>query len=284
MSNRVLGWLALATVTAACGGDALPPAPTATTDSVAVARILATAPLGGSTRPSSVAATPADSASKAAPLSPTAFRHEKHRGLVCQRCHPAVPGHARHTNVACTSCHPAVPVTGPAPGPAECGGCHHAAVQGRACTSCHDPTARGTLALQRSWDLSVWGAPRLRDVKFDHRWHEARPCGACHTDRPSLVSTRACASCHEHHEGRADCRICHVAPPVGVHTLAAHQGCAGQGCHRDPPVRKATLSRDECLLCHADRERHQPGRACAQCHMPQAAARAPPAGREPTSP
>lgn len=281
MSSRALVWLLLATIAVGCGEDAPPPAPAAGADSVAVARILSTAPLGATkqTPPADAGATAAAAAREVA-LSPTSFRHEKHRGLVCQRCHRAIPGHASHSDVACTSCHAPVPVTGPPPGPAECGACHHAAVQHRACTSCHDPKSRGALPLQLSWKLSVWRSPRERDVDFDHGWHTARPCGACHRDPPGLVATRACASCHEHHEGKADCRLCHRTPPAGVHTVAAHQGCAARGCHQDPPVTRATVSRDECLLCHPDRERHQPGRDCAQCHMPQAVAGVRPSGGE----
>lgn len=299
MATRVPWWLTLAVAAGACGG---PPRPAAKTvsDSVATADSLRAAgssaataapTAAGTASPTTAAADSAAGARAAAQavavaLPPNAFRHEKHRALKCQRCHTNVPGHETHDTIACTSCHAPVPVTGPAPTPDQCGACHHASAQRRSCLSCHDPRTRGVLTVQRTWKLSVWAAPRQRELHFDHRWHAGVQCSACHTERPGLVSNRACGSCHVHHEGKADCRICHQTPPAGVHTVAAHGGCAASGCHQNPPVRVATLSRDECLLCHPDKVNHQPGRACAQCHMlePARASPAGSAGEEPERP
>jgi Class III cytochrome C family len=201
------------------------------------------------------------------PSGPYAFHHEKHRELKCVRCHTAVPGHSVHVDVACTSCHAPVPVTGPVPTPEQCASCHHATTQPLTCGTCHAPASHGALTLTVQWTLSVWRGPRQREIQFDHAWHTSRQCTDCHNQRPEMVPTQACATCHAHHEGQADCRICHRSPPPGVHTAAAHEGCTGSGCHQNPPVTVATLSRDECLLCHADRVNHQPGKPCAQCHM-----------------
>ncbi len=271
MSARVTGWwLAAALALAACGKPA-PKASTAagSTAAAAAGSSTAAAPAGStSTAPAQPAASPRSQLA-AGGTGPYAFRHEKHRGLQCQRCHTNVPGHAMHSKIACTSCHAPVPVTGPIPTADQCAGCHHAAAQPIACVACHDSASRGALTVHVQWKLSVWNAPRTRDVHFDHNWHKSLQCTDCHTNRPQMVPTRACGSCHQHHDGQADCRICHRSPPPGAHTVAAHNGCEASGCHQSPPVKVATLSRDECLLCHADRVNHEPGRACAQCHMLQ---------------
>lgn len=274
-------WLALALAAVACGG---PQKPAATTDTTAVPEPSVAAASVGSAA-DSAAATPAGAAATVAqamapPSSPGTFRHDLHRGLPCQRCHTAVAGHEFHAGVSCTACHAPVAAAGPPATGAQCGACHHAGTQHRACTTCHNPGSRGALPFQVTWKLSVWPAPRQREVTFDHRWHKGLPCTSCHRDPPALLPRQDCASCHVHHSGVVDCRVCHRSPPAGVHTVAAHNGCAGSGCHQNPPVKVATLSRDECLLCHSDRVNHQPGRACAQCHMLQPA-RGPPDGEDP---
>ena len=279
-------WLALVIAVAACG-QAPQPAAETTADSAAIQDTSASASLAQMT---TVAA-----ASRAVDVGvgPFAFRHEKHRSLNCDRCHTAVPGHSAHGNVACSSCHAPVPVTGPAPTPADCATCHHANSQQRPCRSCHPaastlvasrpaaPVASrpavptpgaltpGALTLDVTWKFSVSAAPVQRQVRFDHGWHANLQCTDCHVNQPRLVPTRECGSCHQHHDGTPDCRTCHQPPPVGAHTAAVHNGCAGSGCHQDPPVKVATLSRNECLLCHADRVNHEPGKVCAKCHMLQ---------------
>lgn len=256
----------LAVAMAACGRSSRP-AEAGASDTTAAARAApAPSPPAASPQPAPAQVRPASVS-----LPPNAFRHEKHRGLACQRCHSAVPGHTVHARVECTACHAPVTATGPPPTPAECAGCHHADTQHRACTSCHDTRTIGPLTLHLDWKLSVWSAPRRRDVGFDHAWHRAQRCTTCHTERPTLLPARECGSCHEHHDGKVDCRSCHQSPPAGAHTNAVHAGCTGSGCHQNPPVGVATLSRDECLLCHADRVNHEPGRACATCHMLQPA-------------
>ncbi|MGH7668138.1 MAG: hypothetical protein ACRENQ_01490 [Gemmatimonadaceae bacterium] len=175
-----------------------------------------------------------------------------------------------HTNVECTSCHAPVLASGSPPTPDQCAACHHGPAQMRTCTTCHIPSTFGPMTLHVTWKLSVWPAPRPRDVPFDHAWHKGVKCQSCHTDPPAMLPARECASCHVHHEGKVDCRVCHRPPSAAVHSVAIHSaatGCAGSGCHQSPPVHVANLSRDECLVCHADRANHQPGKVCATCHM-----------------
>lgn len=217
-------------------------------------------------------------------VGPYAFRHERHRTLACSRCHTSVAGHAAHSNIACSDCHAPVPAAGPAPTPADCATCHHANSQQRACVSCHAvPSAPAAKTLQVTWKLSVWPAPRTRDVRFDHAWHTSLQCTDCHVNQPQMVPTRECGACHEHHDGKPDCRSCHPSPPVGAHTVAAHNGCAGSGCHQNPPVTTATVSRNECLLCHADRVEHEPGKDCARCHLGKSLS-IPPVAKPPGAP
>ncbi len=276
MLARMTWLLTAAVAVTACGGPQRPAVDTS--KPAAAAESAAASP--DTTAASDTTAAPARATFVEAGSGPNAFRHEKHRELKCQRCHTAVPGHSMHSAIACTSCHAPVPVTGPVPTAAQCAACHHAQTQSFACTTCHDAKSRGALDLTVTWQLSVWPQPRQRTVHFDHAWHTSQDCTTCHVNRPAMVPTRACGSCHQHHDGKADCRICHRSPPPGVHTLAVHNGCAGSGCHQSPPVRVATLSRNECLLCHADRVNHEPGRACAECHMLQSGG-ASAAGKEP---
>lgn len=285
MSVRAVSWcLTLALAVAACGGSPQPAAKSAS-DSAGGAHAADSTAAAATTL---AAAPAAPAAARAIPASQSprgAFPHEKHRGLPCQRCHAAVPGHTMHANIACSACHAPVPVTGPVPTPDQCAACHHSETQSRSCTTCHAPSTVGALTLTQTWKLSVWPAPRPRQLNFDHRWHTSQPCAACHTNRPAMVPTRPCASCHVHHEGQVDCRNCHQTPPAGAHTIAIHAsptGCAGSGCHQNPPVTVATLSRNECLVCHADRANHQPGKVCSTCHM-LAPAQGPPGGKEPLS-
>jgi len=281
MPGRMMQWNAAVAVAAAiavgaCGTRPRPAnsgGPGTTATGAAAAESAAVQP--------NAAATPATArtvqpAALVEPSGPNAFHHEKHREVKCVRCHSMVPGHDVHANVGCAACHAPVPVTGPVPTPAECAGCHHAATQPLGCGTCHDAASHGALTLAVQWKFSVWPSPRQREVHFDHGWHTTLQCADCHTTRPEMVPTKACGSCHQHHDGQADCRICHRSPPAGVHTAAAHEGCTGSGCHQNPPVTVATLSRNECLLCHPDRVDHQPGRPCAQCHMMQTGRGAPP--------
>lgn len=275
--RAVVGWLTLAVAIAACGGQQMPASKPAS-DSAASLDTAGSSSFGLAAK---AASTPAQAI--LASRSPNAFPHEKHQSLPCQRCHTAVPGHAAHTTVACTSCHARVPATGPVPTPAQCADCHHSETQSRLCVACHAPDTLGTMALTLNWKLSVWPTARQRVVNFDHRQHKSQPCAVCHTNRPAMLPARPCASCHVHHEGQVDCRACHHSPPAGAHTIAIHagsNGCAGSGCHQDPPVKVAILSRDECLICHADRVNHQPGKDCALCHLPQPG-RGSPGGKEP---
>ena len=60
---------------------------------------------------------------------------------------------------------------------------------------------------------------------------------------------------------------CHKQPAAGVHTLEAHLNCNASGCHNEPVTTHMTETRSVCLVCHQDKEDHEPGRVCAQCHQ-----------------
>ncbi len=283
MQVRAVGWwLTLAIAAAACGGRTPPAAGSASDSAVAkVNALVASAALPVKLHVAADTAPPAPAVP--AGFTKNGFPHDRHRALKCQRCHTSVPGHTVHTNVECTSCHAPVPASGPLPTPDQCQACHHGPAQTRACTTCHTPSTFGTMTLHVTWKLSVWPTPRQRDVSFNHTWHTSLACQSCHTNAPVMLPTRECASCHVHHEGNVDCRNCHRTPPAGAHNIAVHAtatGCTGSGCHQSPPVHVANLSRDECLVCHADRVNHQPGKVCATCHMVPPS-RPAPAGKEP---
>ncbi len=267
MRTGAMRWLAMAVAaSAACGGDGRGGNPPAAADSATDSGTVAASPVD------SAATMAAETATVAVmPTSLIGFSHARHRGLDCHRCHGEVAGHASHAGVACKDCHAPPPAPAKEVGPADCGSCHHAGAQGRACTACHQPGQRGATSLTVSLKLSVWSAPRTRELEFDHRRHADLQCRTCHTDAPAFAARPDCGTCHAHHAGGADCRVCHPSPPAGAHTAAAHSGCAGAGCHSDPPVRSATVSRPECLLCHPDRVDHEPGKVCARCHMPESA-------------
>lgn len=279
MRTQALHWLAIAALAAgACGGGAGGGAPaTGAADSAASAAADSsvvppdsTAALADSTAALEDSVGTADEvAGQSAARSAIGFSHARHSGLDCRRCHAEVAGHASHQGTACTDCHAPPAATAAAEGPTDCGSCHHAATRGRSCTACHQPERRGAIPLSVSLKLSVWSAPRSRELTFDHARHSTLQCRTCHTDAPAFAARPDCGACHAHHAGGADCRVCHPSPPAGAHTAAVHSGCAGGGCHQDPPVRVATLSRSECLLCHPDRVQHEPGRACASCHIPE---------------
>lgn len=53
----------------------------------------------------------------------------------------------------------------------------------------------------------------------------------------------------------------------GLHTKQTHAATACQICHKvDAPTSGATIGRDSCLTCHADRQTHNAGITCQTCH------------------
>lgn len=182
------------------------------------------------------------------------FRHANHRDVECAACHVSDERHGAVTIQSIT----------------DCRSCHHEAPVAADCQSCHTQAAlegRG-LTVTRTLEFSV-GDPDRRTVGFDHAAHAGTDCATCHAEgltRPFQAAS--CDGCHtEHHEPTATCTTCHTAPAPDAHSVDAHVGCVGSGCHSDPPFEGAPRQRNGCLVCHQDLGDHQPGRECVSCHV-----------------
>jgi hypothetical protein len=153
-----------------------------------------------------------------------------------------------------------------------CTGCHGVEADGsvsypdqESCASCHD----GEQEPPVEW------AAQAPFAGFDHRFHEGtsadRPgCSDCHGGGEAWavsVVRSGCAECHvQHHAGEVRCRACHGESPQAGHTVVAHAGCAGAGCHDADAVSGILFERELCLLCHAPMLDHKPGQRCGRCH------------------
>lgn len=199
---------------------------------------------------------PTPSHGLAAPYS--AFRHSDHSAVDCARCHGT---QEEHGTLSVTSLE-------------DCRSCHHRPPLSRDCTRCHTPESVSGVVLQvtRSLDIRIGSLDRpLRVIPFDHTFHVALGCGECHTQGSDLRAAVGanCSACHQrHHEPTANCSTCHQPPAAGAHTLDAHMGCTGVGCHDPAPegIRAAPRTRELCLACHVDQKEHRPGRVCSDCH------------------
>lgn len=197
------------------------------------------------------------------------FPHGAHSGVACAACHGAMPGHVTHVATACTECH--VAPEGAAaltPSPAECAACHHATDRPEPCAHCHAAPPAPPRAVATAF--TVAGRPRgaERTITFDHVRHGAIACRTCHGAGATLGVERACVSCHaDHHRPAADCAACHARFPLSAHDAAAHLGCDGAGCHREPAVFASPAARNVCLVCHRDQVDHEPGGECHECHL-----------------
>ncbi|MDZ4804360.1 MAG: hypothetical protein SGI90_05830 [Candidatus Eisenbacteria bacterium] len=194
------------------------------------------------------AATPAATAAMAS------FVHDRHADLECAVCHQSTE---RHGSLVITANR-------------QCQACHHGPPPAAACGACHGATEisgqRIETVLMR---LSAGTPPRERPMEFDHARHTGVACETCHIT-PIEGGVRAdCAGCHQKHDRpEASCRTCHAAPPAGVHSLKVHDtGCAGSGCHTDNGIESTRYTRELCLSCHTELFDHQPGKACASCHL-----------------
>jgi hypothetical protein len=179
--------------------------------------------------------------------------------------------HARHESLACTTCHnPRDPrrvrtwnVTN------DCMGCHHGDTPtGRECARCHTASELApSRPVATSVALSVWNAPRSRELGFSHERH-ALDCGTCHAQTRERTLEKTCTSCHaDHHTAARDCSSCHPSPRA-THTREVHAaGCATAGCHVREQTAAVTPVRSTCLVCHAEERGHKPGRECATCHL-----------------
>jgi hypothetical protein len=181
--------------------------------------------------------------------------------------------HSQHESVACSTCHGVgeehrVTLIRSA---RDCQACHHdprQTLRRYECTDCHGPAdmpAPGPVPA--TLDLSVWDAPRVRELPFDHDVHAERICQDCHTGPVLLAVETECASCHvEHHTREAECSSCHL-PAEEAHDVEVHLTCSEAGCHSGERAERPALSRPFCLMCHTDQRDHEPGGECATCHM-----------------
>jgi hypothetical protein len=179
--------------------------------------------------------------------------------------------HERHEAVPCTACHG----TGDRHGVVlvrtalQCAACHHDPAQPRACTVCHaaaDLPAPGSVS--HSFESSLFGERRIRNLPFGHARHGELSCRSCHVAAVTLAPERSCSSCHvEHHGPAAECAACHQPAGNGVHGAGVHLSCSGAGCHAPGTAPSPTLSRSLCLACHAEQRSHEPGVPCAGCHL-----------------
>ncbi len=185
----------------------------------------------------------------------TAFRHANHRSVECTACHTSAETHG------------ALTVTDIA----DCRSCHHTGEPANDCASCHASSVladRGIFPVAQRLTFSVTETPVTREFPFDHARHPDVTCATCHQEGPArLVDTGECAGCHtDHHEATVTCMTCHAVPVATAHTVDAHVGCTGVGCHEDLPFEGVPRNREACLVCHQDLVDHRPGRDCAECH------------------
>jgi len=169
-----------------------------------------------------------------------------------------------------------------------CFRCHegkHVSADGRVitrqCDACHEFLGRSDEGLKRV----------AATHSFAHPWklagkHTEIRCGECHTGGPAKLAT--CAGCHGmptagpmsgmqckecHRKDQqvkpvVNCRTCH-AGVVGLHAKKDHRDAGCAACHA--PHLWSPEPRKTCLTCHADKEQHNPGPPCAECHEFRAA-------------
>lgn len=184
--------------------------------------------------------------------------------------------HRQHANVECTACHSNRSRHGEVTvrTQSDCFECHHAtstaAVQG--CGGCHSARELGrvrnvTLTLR----MSVWSAPRVRALPFDHGAHDALRCVDCHGGGIRQRVQATCSDCHEDHHpqsGDTACAACHEEHRTDAHTAEVHtEGCTGSGCHTEPRFTRMERTRQFCTACHQGMANHEPGQLCTSCHL-----------------
>jgi hypothetical protein len=182
------------------------------------------------------------------------FQHAAHGAFECGECHGTETSHGVLLVRA----------------PRDCLECHHAQRRVQPCSRCHDAGRFAARTYSRAATIRVDGAPaRTRELPFDHSRHEAVDCVTCHVTPVTLdPAPVACTTCHEqHHRPAAQCVQCHPGPPVAAHPREAHVTCAGTSCHDSAEFVTAERTRPLCLVCHRDMSDHEPGGACANCHI-----------------
>lgn len=195
--------------------------------------------------------------SRAASVQQEAFSHREHADVECTECHSSARRHGEvmvRTRSDCFECH------------------HSTATAAAGCGECHGPRELGQVRqVSTNLQLSVWEAPRLRRLPFDHDEHAALRCVECHGGGTSQRVQVTCAECHDgHHPVAAEtrCLACHEEHREDAHTAAVHtEGCTGSGCHERPQYERMQPSRNFCTSCHQGMVDHERGEPCVNCHL-----------------
>ena len=171
------------------------------------------------------------------------------------------------------------------PGCFRCHDGRHATRNGKVlsqdCALCHTLPVRGPL---QPLGIMSTGAPGAAaswhplDLSGQHgkllctRCHQGgnsppATCTGCHKIDPEApMIEQGCDSCHrvpQEVTGMTACGDCHS--PKGLHMKAIHAKTACTLCHR--PHQWRVTGRETCMQCHDDRKGHNPGAACATCHV-----------------
>ena len=171
------------------------------------------------------------------------------------------------------------------PGCFRCHDGRHATRNGKVlsqdCGICHTLPVRGPL---QPLGIMSAGAPGAAaswhplDLSGQHgellctRCHQGgnsppATCTGCHKIDPEApMIEQGCDSCHRVPQeviGMTACGDCHS--PKGLHRKANHAKTACTFCHR--PHQWRVTGRETCMQCHDDRKGHNPGAACATCHV-----------------
>lgn len=206
--------------------------------------------------PRAVLPAPEQGAPQGARRDTTTFRHDRHASLECVACHQS--GRRTGGVINATA--------------RNCAGCHHADTElGRSCARCHEGAEMSTRRMvATSVEMSVWPAPRTRQLGFEHPNHEKFACAECHAANRERTLLKNCASCHaEHHEATRNCGSCHRGVE-DLHDRGLHvTGCGTSGCHVRETTAAVTPARAVCVACHRGQASHMRGRECATCHLSQ---------------
>jgi len=221
-------------------------------------------------------------------------RNDKHHGsfgIKCQSCHtptrkwPATefdhsrktqfPLLNRHASTSCDKCHKdglAAERT-----PTTCHGCHerddgHHGQFGRACETCHTPTAwkRPTFEHDRDTRFTLRG--RHKEIKCTdcHRGnpreeHLDKSCNACHRNDDVHHGRQGprCNSCHDEHGWSRAVLVDHSSTHFPL--TGAHARVACLRCHLSPLFKEVA---SQCVSCHERDALHrcQRGADCERCH------------------
>jgi hypothetical protein len=183
------------------------------------------------------------------------FSHDRHERLACMTCHLSSSG-------SMLTFQP----------PRGCQICHHSDEAQKGCAACHGP-GKVPDAIEVHIAIAVPNeVARERPVAFQHAWHDALPCTACHGKRVTMEpadSVQTCRGCHvKHHESGRTCATCHRTESITQpHSLPVQAHVACDRCHSTAAIAPLTPTRTFCLVCHDPSVDHHPERECVACHL-----------------